>query len=67
MNSKSTQVVPLDWNEAKELESLIDSANKNGQALVLDSKEGVSRAIPAGLISPNEGNASVRFGTHYGS
>ncbi len=68
MNTKSTQIVPLEWNEAKELERLVNSATKTGQALVIDPKHGINRALPEGLISPNQGvNGNVRFTTHYGS
>ena len=68
MKTTDTKIVPLEWNEAKKLEKLLNSADDSGQALILDPKEGVNRAVPAGLISPNEHlNGSVRFRTHYGS
>jgi hypothetical protein len=67
MKTSTTQIVPLDWNEAKQLEKLLNSAADGRQALVVDPTKGVSETMPTGLISPNENvNGSVRFGTHYG-
>jgi len=68
MKTVNTQIVPLEWNEAKQLESLLNSAAETRQALVVDPKQGVSQAKAIEMISPNENiNGSVRFGTHYNS
>lgn len=68
MKTTNTQSVPLEWNEAKKLESLLNSAADGCQVLVVDPKQGVSQTQPAELISPNENvNGSVRFGIHYSS
>jgi len=68
MKAKNTQLVPLEWKEAKQLESLLNSAADSRQALVVDPRQGISDSRPVKLISPNENlNGSVRFGTHYGS
>ena len=66
MKPAMTKVVPLEWNEAKNLEQLLNNAANERQALVVDPKQGVTGAVPAGLISPNDSiNGSVRFTTHY--
>jgi len=68
MKTTKTKIVPLEWNEAKQLEALVNSAANSGQALVMEPNEGVSRALPPEFVSPNQNlNGSVRFGTHYGS
>lgn len=63
---KTKEMKAIEWNEAKELEGMIESAASQKQALVIDPKEGVTGVMPSGLISANQNlSGSSRFGKHY--
>lgn len=66
MGRPNVDFAPLEPEQAKELEFVIDNAARGKHAVVIDPDQGVTGAQPLSLVSPSANtNALVRFGRHY--
>lgn len=64
--TKTRTIEPLEWQEAKELETLINKATDEKLALVVDPDQGVTGTKPPSLMSPlDRVNGQLRFNRHY--
>lgn len=67
MGTNHPEFAPLEPERAKELETIINTAAKNKEAVVIDPERGVTASMSPHLISPNENtNGMVRYRRHYG-